>query len=146
MQDPFNLNRFIEAQDSSFNNAIRELRAGRKSSHWSWFVLPQIIGLGSSAMSIKYALSGLDEAKAYLNHPILGARLKETITTLLFHEGTNASHILGDVDAKKLQSCLTIFNLVSNHEDLFQKALDKYFDGKHDANTLDIVAKLSNGD
>lgn len=146
MQDPFHLNRFIEAQDSSYNNAIRELRAGQKSSHWSWFVLPQVIGLGSSAMSIKYALSGLDEAKAYFNHPILGTRLKETIATLIVHEGTNASHILGDVDAKKLQSCLTIFNLVDNHEDLFQKALDKYFDGKQDVNTLAILAKLNKDD
>lgn len=146
MQDPFNLNRFIEAQDASYNNAIRELRAGRKSSHWSWFVIPQVIGLGTSAMSIKYALSGLDEAKAYFNHPILGTRLKETVTTILLHEGTNASQILGDVDAKKLQSCLTIFNLVGNHEDLFQKALDKYFDGKQDVNTLAILAKLSKGD
>lgn len=146
MQDPFNLNRFIEAQDSIYNNAISELRAGRKSSHWSWFVIPQVMGLGSSAMSIKYALSGLEEAKAYLNHPILGARLKETIATLLIHNGTNASHILGDVDAKKLQSCLTLFNLVGNYEDLFQKALDKFFDGKQDANTLDIIAKLSKGD
>jgi uncharacterized protein (DUF1810 family) len=146
MQDPFNLNRFIEAQDASYNNAIRELRAGRKSSHWSWFVFPQVIGLGSSAMSIKYALSGLDEAKAYFNHPILGARLKETVAALLDHEGTNASHILGDVDAKKLQSCLTIFNLVGNHENLFQKALDKYFDGKQDIHTLDILAKLNKGD
>lgn len=143
MQDPFNLNRFIEAQSASYNNAIAELRAGKKTTHWSWFVFPQVLGLGSSAMSVKYAISSLDEAKAYLNHPILGPRIIETVSTLLGHEGSDAALILGDVDAKKFHSSLTLFNLIIDDEFVFQKALNKYFDAVQDTNTLNIIAKFS---
>lgn len=139
--DSVDLNRFIDAQEFTYCQALAELRAGQKSSHWSWFVLPQLRGLGTSAMSVRYALSGISEARAYLEHPILGSRLKETVAILLSHN-SSAAQILGDVDAKKFRSCLTVFNLAANKaEPLFQYALDKFFSGVQDPATLAILAK-----
>lgn len=138
-QDLFNLNRFLEAQEAVYSIALTELRAGKKRTHWSWYVFPQIRGLGTSAMSVLYGLSGLAEAKAYLKHPILGERLKEIVTVILSHNDFSATHILGEVDAQKLRSCLTIFSLANNEESLFQVALDKYFAGVQDPATLAIL-------
>jgi uncharacterized protein (DUF1810 family) len=139
-QDPHNLDRFVEAQASTYDEALAELRAGRKRTHWSWYVLPQIQGLGSSAMSARYAISGLPEAKAYLNHPILGARLRECVAAMNAHQGLSASAILGDVDAKKFHSCLTLFAQVAGEGSPFHEALAKYFSGALDPATIAILA------
>ena len=142
--DTFNLNRFVQAQETSYSNAIAELRAGKKKSHWSWFVLPQVEGLGTSPMSIRYSISSLDEARAYLLHPVLGPRLIETVTALLSHSGKGADQILGNIDAKKLHSCMTLFSLAAPDNNLFQQALNKYFNGLQDSSTLMILSAFKN--
>jgi uncharacterized protein (DUF1810 family) len=134
--DPFNLRRFLEAQDINYSQALAEMRAGRKQSHWSWYVLPQIRGLGSSAMSVRYALSGLAEAAAYLDHPVLGARLRECVAAMNAHRGTSAEAILGDIDARKFQSCLTLFARVAPAGSPFHAGLDIFFSGAEDPATL----------
>ena len=135
----FDLNRFVEAQGSNYHDALAELRAGRKRSHWSWYVLPQLRGLGTSPMSIRYGLSGLAEARAYLEHPLLRARLQETVAALLGHGNLSAAQILGQVDARKLQSCLTLFNVADGHDPAFRLALDKFFAGVEDPATLAML-------
>ena len=140
-EDPHDLARFVEAQAANHAQALAELRAGCKRSHWSWYVLPQIRGLGSSPMSVRYAISGLDEARAYLNHPILGARLCECVAAMYAHPGSNAAAILGDIDAKKFHSCVTLFAQVSEEASLFHDALAKYFAGAGDQGTFAILAR-----
>ncbi len=112
MDDAYDLERFVAAQDAggTYETALAELRRGRKTSHWIWFVFPQIAGLGSSPTSRRYAISGLDEARAYLRHPVLGPRLDEAARTLLAHPGTDAAQILGALDAQKLRSSMTLFH------------------------------------
>ena len=141
--DPHDLNRFVEAQAANYGEALAELRAGLKRTHWSWYVLPQIQGLGSSPMSVRYAISGLPEARAYMSHPILGARLRECVTAINAHQGLSAVDILGSVDAKKLHSCLTLFCSVSSEGSPFHQALAKYFAAAPDPNTLAILASQS---
>ncbi len=126
--------------------ALAELRAGRKQSHWSWYVLPQIRGLGSSSMSVRYAISGLAEAKAYLEHPVLGRRLQETVAVLNAHRGLSAAQILGQVDAQKLHSCLTLFNSVLGASPQFRVALKKYFSAAEDPSTVSILARQTGED
>ena len=138
--DPFDLARFLEAQQSSYQQALCELRAGRKQSHWSWFILPQVRGLGSSPMSVRFAIGSLAEAKAFLAHPVLGARLRECVVAMNKHEGLSASQILGEIDARKFRSCLTLFAQAGSSESRFGEALNKYFSGKPDAATLAILA------
>lgn len=138
--DPHDLNRFVEAQQSCYAQALSELRAGRKSTHWSWFSLPQMLGLGASTMSVRYAIRSLDEARAYLSHPVLGGRLRECVSAMNAHEGLSAIDILGPIDARKFHSCLTLFALASGNEGLFVEALDKYFAGEHDVATLTLLA------
>ena len=140
-QDPFNLNRFVEAQASNYDNALAELRAGNKETHWSWYVFPQIRGLGSSPMSVRYAISSKAEASAYLEHAVLGPRLRECVKAMNAHQGLSASQILGDIDAQKFRSCLTLFAQAAPSETIFSDALNKYFGGKLDAATLAILAK-----
>ena len=123
--DPYDLQRFVDAQAANYADAIAELRAGRKRTHWSWYVLPQIRGLGTSPMSVRYALSGQPEAKAYLDHPALGARLRECIAALNAHDGLTAVAVLGDIDARKLHSCLTLFAGVAEAGSPFHEALDR---------------------
>ena len=132
----FNLERFVEAQDRVWPAVLAELRAGRKTSHWMWFVFPQIAGLGRSPASVKYALSGPDEASAYLEHPVLGARLRECAQILLGLSGLSAFDIFGGIDDQKLQSSLTLFTLADPAESLFRQALHKYFGGRLDQATL----------
>jgi uncharacterized protein (DUF1810 family) len=144
-QDPYDLNRFLEAQAANYDEALAELRAGRKRTHWSWYIFPQIRGLGSSAMSVRYAIGSLAEAVAYLEHAVLGARLRECVKSISDHEGVSASHILGDVDAQKLHSCLTLFAKAAPSEAIFHDALNKYFGGKLDAATLAILARQQSG-
>jgi uncharacterized protein (DUF1810 family) len=143
--DPYDLNRFIEGQASNYDDALAELRAGSKQTHWSWYVFPQIQGLGSSPMSVRFALSSKAEAIAYLEHAVLGPRLRECVKAMNAHYGVSASDILGDIDAKKFRSCLTLFAHAAPSEPLFSDALKKYFDGKSDAATLAILARQHGG-
>lgn len=135
--DPFLLERFVQAQAHSYAAALSELKAGRKQSHWIWYVLPQRKGLGHSEMSQRYGISGLAEAKAYLAHPVLGGRLVECVEAILQHRGQSAQAILGVVDAQKFHSCLTLFALVSPHPSCVDEALQQFFGGERDAGTLD---------
>ena len=141
----YDLKRFVQAQDANYQQALSELRAGKKQSHWSWYILPQMQGLGSSPMSIRYAISSLGEAEAYLEHPVLGARLRECVAAMNTHTGVSAIEALGEIDAKKFQSCLTLFAQVAGAESIFGQALAKYFSGKPDAATLAILAGQQGG-
>jgi uncharacterized protein (DUF1810 family) len=135
--DPFDLNRFVLAQDRVYKHVVSELKAGTKMSHWMWFIFPQIRGLGHSPISIEYSISSRDEAQAYLQHPLLGPRLKECTQLVLQIEGRSALEILGEPDDIKFRSSMTLFAQVSSDDDIFQRALDKYFDGVPDRLTLD---------
>ena len=138
MDDPYRLERFVQAQDTggTFQRAVAELRAGRKVSHWMWFVFPQVEGLGLSAMSQRYAISGLAEARAYLQHPVLGTRLVECATVLAATDGKSAAEILGAVDAMKLRSSMTLFAAAAPDQPAFSAVLTKYFGGSPDEATL----------
>lgn len=133
MSDPYGLQRFIEAQNraGTYEQALSELRGGRKTSHWMWFVFPQIAGLGRSSTARTYAITSPAEAKAYLDHPILGPRLLECTHILLGLTGKEAEDIFGDVDAVKLRSSMTLFAVASD-EPAFREVLDRYFDGEPD--------------
>jgi uncharacterized protein (DUF1810 family) len=137
MQDRFDLQRFVTAQDAdgSYCQAVAELRRGQKSSHWMWYVFPQIAGLGHSAMSKKFALASLEEAREYLRHPVLGPRLIECVDILLDTEGRSAGQIFGGIDAQKLQSSMTLFMRAQPEQALFSKVLDRYFEGIPDSAT-----------
>jgi uncharacterized protein (DUF1810 family) len=138
MTDPYQLDRFVAAQDDgSYRAAVAELRAGRKTSHWMWFIFPQVAGLGRSAAAQHFAISALDEAQAYLRHPVLGPRLRECVQLLAALDGKSADQILGSVDAMKLRSSLTLFMAAAPDEPLFRDALAKYFGGAADQLTLD---------
>ena len=138
MSDPYRLDRFTKAQDQNgtYQRAAAELRAGRKVSHWMWFVFPQVEGLGFSAMSREYAISSLEEARAYLAHPVLGPRLTETANIITGSEGRTAEQIFGPVDALKLRSSMTLFAAAAPDEPVFAEVLQKYFDGTPDEATL----------
>ncbi len=138
--DPFDLHRFVDAQASNYDAAISELRAGRKRTHWSWYVLPQIQGLGSSSMARRYAISGLAEARAYLAHPILGCRLRECVDAMNAHSGLSTEAILGEIDARKFHSCVTLFAEVAEPGSPFHVALATHFGGSRDAATLSVLA------
>jgi uncharacterized protein (DUF1810 family) len=131
----FDLERFVAAQRGSYDGALAELRAGRKRGHWIWFVFPQIAGLGFSSTAQRYAISGLDEARAYLAHPVLGPRLVESAQALLGLPGTDPVAVLGPVDAQKLRSSMTLFAQASD-EPAFRQVLDRYYDGSEDDATL----------
>jgi uncharacterized protein (DUF1810 family) len=139
------LDRFVEAQAHSYGQALSELRAGRKRSHWIWYVLPQIHGLGMSAMSARYAIASLEEARAYLAHPLLGTRLRECVAAINAHRagagGPDAEDILGGIDAQKFRSCLTLFIAAGGEDALFGQALRNYFGGEPDAATLQILVR-----
>jgi uncharacterized protein (DUF1810 family) len=134
--DPFDLQRFVAAQAPVYERVRAELRNGRKHSHWMWFVFPQIAGLGRSAMAQRYAISSLDEAKAYLAHPVLGQRLRECTRLMVQVDGKSAYEILGSPDDMKFCSCMTLFARAAPQDEIFGAALDKYFDGGVDASTL----------
>lgn len=137
--DPYNLDRFMRAQEADYDRALSELRNGRKRSHWMWYVFPQLAGLGTSSNSIHYAIGGLDEAKAYLAHPILGARLLECAGAVLRHEGLTASAIFGSPDDMKLRSCATLFAAASPPDSAFQQIIDTFFHGQPDDRTLRLL-------
>jgi uncharacterized protein (DUF1810 family) len=141
MNDPLNLQRFVDAQDLVYRSVIGELRAGVKQSHWMWFVFPQVTGLGRSATAELYAIQSLDEAKAYLAHPLLGGRLRECTQLMLDVSGKSARQILGNPDDLKFFSSMTLFARAARNETLFRDALMKYFDGKEDATTLKLIGQ-----
>ena len=135
--DPYDLERFVAAQNAggTYDRAIEELRRGFKTSHWMWFVFPQIAGLGQSPTSRKFAISSLDEAQAYLRHPVLGPRLMECAAIVAETAGRTAEQIFGGIDAQKLHSSMTLFRRAAPSEPLFAKVLDRYFDGLADSAT-----------
>ena len=134
MSDRYDLQRFVDAQDrgGTYDRALQELRDGRKTSHWMWFVFPQIAGLGSSPMARQYAISSLDEARAYLAHPVLGARLRESASALTGLATRSPEEVLGGIDATKLRSSMTLFARAAPDEPLFAAVLDQYFGGVAD--------------
>ena len=138
-RDPYNLERFASAQQAIYPQVVSELRAGYKTSHWMWFVFPQIRGLGRSPISLEYAISSRQEAAAYLQHPILGPRLKECTRLILALEGQSAEDIFGSPDDMKFRSSMTLFAQVSPDDDIFARALQQYFHGVPDQLTLDRV-------
>ena len=141
MTDPFDLERFVRAQDPVFRAVLAELGLGRKQTHWMWFVFPQIAGLGFSAMSQRYAVGSRAEAEAYLAHPVLGPRLIECTRLVLAVQGRSINAILGAPDDAKFRSSMTLFGAVSN-EPVFDEALARYFAGERDDATLEILAAL----
>ena len=136
-EDPYHLQRFVAAQDAggTYDHAAAELRAGRKTSHWMWFIFPQIAGLGYSPASRTYAITSLDEARAYLAHPVLGARLIDCAAILTGLAGRTAEQIFGEVDAMKLRSSITLFMHAARREPVFRQVLDQYFGGEPDSAT-----------
>lgn len=139
MCDTYDLQRFVVAQNAVYKDVCRELRQGHKQGHWMWFVFPQIRGLGHSSMSIKFAISSLEEAEAYLGHPLLGPRLREC-TRLVNLVGKTAIHeILGYTDSMKFKSSMTLFDRATSDNQLFREALQKYFMGEVDRRTLDLL-------
>ena len=136
MSDPFDLERFVGAQDGGvYEQALRELRAGAKRGHWMWFVFPQVAGLGRSSTAQHYALAGLEEARAYLAHPVLGLRLVECAQALLELSGRDPVRVLGSVDAVKLRSSMTLFEVAAPDERVFAEVLERWFDGERDEAT-----------
>jgi uncharacterized protein (DUF1810 family) len=141
-EDRDRLQRFVDAQNESgtYERALAELRAGRKTSHWMWFVFPQLAGLGQSQMSRAYAIASLAEAGAYLEHPLLGPRLRECAEALLGHHGRSAEEILGGIDAVKLRSSMTLFARAAPQEQAFDQVLARYYDGEADTETERLLA------
>jgi uncharacterized protein (DUF1810 family) len=136
VSDPFGLERFVGAQDGGvYEQALRELRAGAKRGHWMWFVFPQVAGLGRSSTAQHYALAGLEEARAYLAHPVLGPRLVECAQALLELSGRDPVRVLGSVDAVKLRSSMTLFEAAAPDERVFAEVLERWFDGERDEAT-----------
>ena len=137
MGDPFDLARFVAAQDSDgvYAGAVAELRAGRKTSHWMWFVFPQIAGLGFSSVSRRYGIASLDEARAYLRHEVLGPRLRECAGIVAATADRSAEDIFGGVDAQKLRSSMTLFHRADPAEPVFSRVLERCFDGVPDPET-----------
>ena len=137
--DPYALNRFIRAQEPVFESVLAELRAGRKRTHWMWYVFPQIEGLGFSSISRYYSIKSEAEARQYLNHPILGARLVKCAEILLYLEGVSAEDIFGYPDFMKLRSSMTLFAAVAEPGSVFERVLDKYYGGERDQKTLSLA-------
>lgn len=142
MDDPYGLSRFAEAQSTEYSEVILELRAGCKQSHWIWFVFPQLKGLGRSSTSEYYGISSLEEARAYLAHPVLGPRLSECTELVLRIENRPVDRIFGFPDNLKFRSSMTLFSRAAPENAIFQAALDKYFSGEPDARTLELLHLL----
>lgn len=147
-KDPFNLQRFLGAQESFYAQALKEIRNGRKTSHWIWFIFPQLRGLGHSPMADNYGISSLDEARAYWEHPILHQRLVEITESLLihskrriFHSPKTAFEILGTIDAIKVRSCMTLFDMVEPNS-IFAEVINAFYEGERDPLTLEKLSSL----
>ena len=145
--DPFDLNRFVQAQSGDYEQALSELRGGRKRGHWIWYILPQMRGLGVSSTSARYGIGSLDEARAYLAHPVLGPRLRECVEAVSMHEGLGAEQIFGSLDAMKFRSCLTLFAQAVGQPSVFTQALGQFFGNQRDQRTLELLVdgSLTNG-
>ena len=141
--DEFNLDRFIEAQSSSYEAAMFELSLGEKTGHWMWYIFPQIDGLGSTDMTKLYSIKSLKEASAYLGHPILGQRLIESCEILLNFDAPSISNVMGFPDDLKLRSSMTLFEYISKPDSIFKKVLTQYFDDNFDDASLEILKKIS---
>ena len=134
------LNRFIKAQENDYEQALSEIILGRKRSHWMWYIFPQFIGLGISDTSKLYAIKDLNEAKKYLDHSILGSRLREISNALLELENNDANRIFGCPDDLKLKSCMTLFSFIDGtHDNVFKKVIEKYFDSRLDEKTIELI-------
>ena len=140
--DPFDLHRFVSAQEGSYDTALAELRSGQKRTHWMWYIFPQIDGLGYSPTAKFYAIKSPEEARQYLEHPVLGPRLLTCAEAVLSVEGRSVSEIFGFPDDLKLKSSMTLFASVAEPRSVFVRVLDKYFHGEHDFRTLDLLEKL----
>jgi uncharacterized protein (DUF1810 family) len=138
-RDPYGLNRFVQAQAGDYAQALAEIRSGRKRSHWMWYIFPQFDGLGQSSMSRQYSIKSVEEAKAYLRHPVLGPRLLECCDAVVAVEGKSAHDIFGSPDDWKLKSCATLFALVSPSGSVFHRLLDQYFQGARDDKTVRLT-------
>ncbi|MBU0664448.1 MAG: DUF1810 domain-containing protein [Proteobacteria bacterium] len=143
--DPFDLNRFSRAQEKIYPKVLEELRKGRKESHWMWFIFPQIEGLGRSATAKFYAIKSLEEAAAYLNHPVLGQRLLQCSESLLNIHQKSASAIFGFPDEWKLRSCMTLFATIAEEDSVFARVLANYFNGQTDQRTMEILNREPQG-
>jgi uncharacterized protein (DUF1810 family) len=141
--DPFNLNRFVEAQAGVYERALAEVKRGQKRSHWMWFIFPQIDGLGYSSTAKFYAIKSKDEAKAYLDHPLLGTRLIECSEALMKIQGISAAEIFGYPDDLKLRSSMTLFASVSEPNSVFSRVLEHYYEGQPDQQTLELLRRES---
>ena len=141
--DPYDLARFVRAQERDYGKALSEIRDGRKRSHWMWYIFPQFDGLGVSSTSIHYAIKSVGEAEAYLRHPVLGPRLLEIAQAAVEVEGRSALAVFGTPDDMKLQSCATLFASVSPAGSVFQRLLDRYFGGEPDDKTLGLLGRKS---
>ena len=139
MENNYNLNRFIEAQNRDYDIALAEIRAGKKVSHWMWYIFPQLKGLGRSSTSEYYGLSGIKEAQAYLSDPILKARLIEITDAVIAHKDKSAEETFGGIDAKKLRSCMTLFSIAAPDIPVFEAVLEQFFHGVPDRNTLRLT-------
>ena len=139
--DPFDLQRFVGAQAGSFATALGEIRAGRKRSHWIWFIFPQVRGLGVSSTSQHYGISGIAEARAYLEHPVLGPRLLQCTEALLALEGRNASAIMPYPDDLKLRSSMTLFERAAGPGAVFSRVLDEFYQGRRDERTIGLLGR-----
>lgn len=139
MSGSFDLQRFAEAQEPVYAQVCAELRAGQKQSHWMWFVFPQLRGLGHSAMAERFAISGMEEARLYLTHPVLGARLRECVRQVLEIRGKSVEEIFGYPDHLKFRSSMTLFAQAAPEEDIFRRALERFFGGEADEKTLALL-------
>ena len=139
MEDKYNLERFVSRQKDSYNTAYKELSQGMKQSHWMWWIFPQIIGLGMTSISKEYSIKSIEEARAFLDHPYLGKNLKEICKVLLDTKSNDASYVMGYPDDLKLCSSMTLFIEADPEEKLFQQVLDKFFNGRKDSRTLNIL-------
>jgi uncharacterized protein (DUF1810 family) len=142
MDDPFNLVRFVEAQARFYDAALAELRAGKKTGHWMWFVFPQVAGLGRSSVSQRFAISSLDEVRAYLEDPVLGPRLRTCVEAINGVSGKSAREIFGQPDDMKFRSSLTLFSQVAPEPSVFTEALQKYFNGHPDPLTIELLRSV----
>ena len=136
MEKEYDLNRFLKAQELMYPWALREIKNGRKQTHWMWFIFPQLKALGQSNTALYYGIEALDEAKQYLAHPVLGTRLKEISEALLSLETNDPYKVMGDIDGLKLCSSMTLFAEVEGYDSVFGKVIDKYYGGKRDVNTI----------
>ena len=143
--DPYDLKRFVDAQAGDYATALAEVRRGRKASHWMWYIFPQVDGLGSSSMARRYAIRSAEEARAYLDHPVLGPRLVEIAEAALGVEGRSALEVFGSPDDLKLKSSATLFATVTPPDSPFARLLDKYFGGERDGRTLELLGTATGG-